>query len=308
MNGKTFYEFFAGGGMARLGLGSEWRCLFANDFDPMKAAVYRENWGDEHFCGNNINDLEPCDLRGCADLAWASFPCQDLSLAGNALGLGTATSQTRSGAFWSLMEGLVAQDRGPKIIVLENVYGALTANQGRDFAVICRCLALAGYQFGASIIDAASFLPQSRPRLFVIAVHGDIQISERLRADGPIASLHPKAMEQALSRIAEVDQLRWVWWNVPRASGARPALLELLEPDHLVQWHRPEDTQKLIQMMSCLNREKLQRMMSSGERCVGTIYKRTRVEGGRRIQRAELRDDGVAGCLRTPGGGSSRLR
>ncbi len=295
--------------MARLGLGSDWRCLFANDFDPMKAATYRDNWGDEHFCGDNINDLEPGDLKGCADLAWASFPCQDLSLAGNAQGLGTADAQTRSGAFWafwSLMEGLSNEKRAPKIIVLENVYGALTANQGRDFAVICRCLALAGYQFGASILDAAAFLPQSRPRMFLVAVRGDIRIPERLRADGPIATLHPKAIEQALSRLAEVDQARWVWWNVPTTSGKAPTLLELLEPDQLVKWHDREDTQKLIQMMSPLNREKLERMVASGVRCVGTIYKRTRVERGSRVQRAELRDDGIAGCLRTPGGGSSR--
>ncbi len=42
---KTFYEFFAGGGMAHAGLGSGWTCAFANDFDEMKASVYAANWG-----------------------------------------------------------------------------------------------------------------------------------------------------------------------------------------------------------------------------------------------------------------------
>ncbi|MFU7529565.1 DNA cytosine methyltransferase [Qipengyuania sp. ASV99] len=309
MNEKTFYEFFAGGGMARLGLGSQWHCLFANDFDRTKAAAYRENWGHEHFRDDDINDLSPSDLSGCADLAWASFPCQDLSLAGNALGLGTATDQTRSGAFWafwSLMEGLAKEKRGPKTIVLENVYGALTANQGQDFSVICRCLSLAGYRFGAVILDAVEFLPQSRPRMFLVAVRGDIQISERLLAYGPVGALHPKAMVTAMARLAEVDQARWVWWKVPSASAKRSSLMELLEPDHVVSWHDDATSSKLINMMSALNRQKLQRMVASGQRSVGTIYKRTRVEGGHRVQRAELRDDGVAGCLRTPGGGSSR--
>ena len=42
-----FFEFFAGGGMVRAGLGSaNWRCRFANDFDHKKSAVYRRNWGD----------------------------------------------------------------------------------------------------------------------------------------------------------------------------------------------------------------------------------------------------------------------
>ena len=50
MNGPgTFYEFFAGAGMARAGLGDRWRCLFANDFDHKKAATYRRNWSAEHL-------------------------------------------------------------------------------------------------------------------------------------------------------------------------------------------------------------------------------------------------------------------
>jgi DNA (cytosine-5)-methyltransferase 1 len=309
MNTKTFYEFFAGGGMARLGLGADWRCQFANDFDSIKAATYQENWGREHFCGDDINHLKPSDLKGCVDLAWASFPCQDLSLAGNALGLGTATEQTRSGAFWafwSLMEGLASESRAPKIIVLENVYGSLTSNRGRDFAIICRCLALAGYRFGAMILDAVDFLPQSRPRMFLVAIRGDVPIPTRLVANGPVGPMHPKAMEQALSRLAEVDQAQWVWWKVPSPSVQRTQLLDLLEPDDVVQWHDKHATSKLVDMMSARNRQKLDRMVSTGTRCVGTIYKRTRVEAGRRVQRAELRDDGVAGCLRTPGGGSSR--
>lgn len=295
--------------MARLGLGADWQCQFANDFDAVKAAAYRENWGCGHFRDDDVNNLKPSDLSGCADLAWASFPCQDLSLAGNAMGLGTAAAQTRSGAFWafwSLMEGLALEGRAPKIIALENVYGALTANKGQDFAVICRCLALAGYRFGAMILDAVAFLPQSRPRMFLVAVRGDIPIPNRLVADRPIGWLHPKAMGQALSLLAGSDQAQWVWWKVPNPVAHRPQLLELLEPDHLVAWHDDEMTQKLIGMMSEINRQKLRRMAATGRRCVGTIYKRTRVERGHRVQRAELRDDGVAGCLRTPGGGSSR--
>jgi DNA (cytosine-5)-methyltransferase 1 len=40
-----YYEFFAGGGMARAGLGSGWTCLFANDIDSKKRASYAANWG-----------------------------------------------------------------------------------------------------------------------------------------------------------------------------------------------------------------------------------------------------------------------
>ena len=74
---KTFYEFFAGGGMARMGLGPDWTCLFANDFDPDKAESYRANWGGEEFFCGDLARVGPEQLPGVADLAWASFPCQD---------------------------------------------------------------------------------------------------------------------------------------------------------------------------------------------------------------------------------------
>ena len=92
----TFYEFFAGGGMARQGLGAGWRCLFANDFDPAKAAAYRENWGGEDLRVGDVWGLGAADLPGRADLVWASSPCQDFSLAGARAGLAGG----RSSAFW----------------------------------------------------------------------------------------------------------------------------------------------------------------------------------------------------------------
>jgi hypothetical protein len=79
-----FYEFFAGGGMARAGLGDGWKCLFANDFDYKKGETYRKNWGDKELRTLDVGKLRTSDLPGSADLAWASFPCQDLSLAGGA--------------------------------------------------------------------------------------------------------------------------------------------------------------------------------------------------------------------------------
>src|SRR3954465_11745503 len=112
----TFYEFFAGGGMARTGLGEGWRCLFANDFDPRKTAVYRDNFGDDDLTQGDVWAVRPDQLPGRADLAWASSPCQDLSLAGRRAGLGGARSSAFWG-FWRLIEALAAEGRAPRTVV-----------------------------------------------------------------------------------------------------------------------------------------------------------------------------------------------
>lgn len=311
MNKLRFFEFFAGGGMARAGLGNGWDCAFANDFDPMKAAAYSANWGDEHFKLADVNTLTTADLPGQADLAWASFPCQDLSVAGNAAGLGTEGAQTRSGAFWAfwrLMLALRREGRAPPVIVLENVYGVLTAHGGRDFAMIGRCLALDGYRFGAVLLDGTLFVPQSRPRIFIIGVRDDLSIPVDLVSEEPISRWHPPAMSAAINRLAEPDLECWHWWQLPLPTALPSELASLIEeqPDG-VKWNNADQTARLIAMMNDVSLAKLAAMKADGKRRVGTIYKRTRPDGtGSRRQRAELRDDNIAGCLRTPGGGSSR--
>ena len=296
--------------MARAGLGSGWECGFANDFCAMKAATYRANWGDVIQLGD-VNDVRAADLPGRADLAWASFPCQDLSLAGNVRGIGTATEQTRSGAFWAfwhIMQGLGREGRAPALVVLENVYGVLTANEGRDFAMIARCLSLEGYRFGAVVMDAVDFLPQSRPRVFIVAVRSSSSIPSRLVANERNARWHPPAMVRAIDRLAEIDQEQWFWLSPPPPPPRIRTLDSVIEDQPRgVEWHTTAATQKLIAMMNASSLVRLERMRAAPDRKIGTIYKRTRVdEAGKRVQRAELRDDQIAGCLRTPGGGSSR--
>src|SRR5215469_8668588 len=96
MGALRFYDFFAGAGLAALGLGDQWACVWANDIDPKKAAVYKANFPDDHFFLGDVAEFTAADLPNSTQLAWASFPCQDLSLAGWRRGL----SADRSGAFW----------------------------------------------------------------------------------------------------------------------------------------------------------------------------------------------------------------
>jgi DNA (cytosine-5)-methyltransferase 1 len=302
----TFYEFFAGGGMARAGLGDGWRCAFANDFDPKKATSYKANWGDAELKVGDIHALRLSDLPGQADLAWASFPCQDLSLAGNGKGL----AGERSGAFWgfwTLMNGLKADSRAPALLVLENVTGALTANKGKDFGELCRALKLLGYSYGALVIDAVRFLPQSRPRLFIVAVRAGHSIPAFLRGDGPQPEWSPLALTRAHAALSPDLRPSWIWWRLPNPLPVKLSLIDVIEAEPTgVRWHKAEETARLVSMMSRQNLWKLGAAKAERKRVVGTIYKRTREDEGERRQRAELRFDGVAGCLRTPGGGSSR--
>lgn len=298
-----FYEFFAGGGMARLGLGPDWRCLFANDIDPKKAAAYRANFaGAPELREGDVAALTPADLPGVADLAWASFPCQDLSLAGQRGGL----DAERSGAFWPfwrLVEGLIAEGRAPRLIALENVSGALTSHDGADFRAIAAAFVEAGYRFGALVIDAARFLPQSRPRLFILgtgAAHV-LPPTRQTAAHNPL--WHPVALRAQVAQLPDACRRRWVWWTLPAPPPRTAVFADLLETEPRgVDWHTPEQTRHLLGLMTDAHRAKVATAQAAGRRMVGGVYKRIR--DGK--QRAEVRFDDLAGCLRTPSGGSSR--
>lgn len=303
----TFYEFFAGGGMVRAGLGKAWHCVFANDFDHKKSRSYERNWGTGVLKTADIRTLQPADIPGRADLAWASFPCQDLSLAGGGAGL----KGDRSGTFWpfwDLMQGLIREDRAPNMIVLENVCGTLTSHGGKDFAAICSTFEQAGYLFGAVVIDAALFVPQSRPRLFMIGVCAGTCIPAELTGAGASEQWHPRPLRTALDKLPAKAKENWVWWRMPPPPLNRSRFADVIEDEPTgVNWHSKAETTRLLDMMSTVNRAKVEQAKRAGRRMVGTIYKRTRVdENGFKVQRAEIRFDDIAGCLRTPAGGSSR--
>lgn len=294
--------------MAGLGLGPEWECLFANDIDAKKAASYRQNHhGGSELLLKDVAQVRLGELPGAADLVWASFPCQDLSLAGNGAGL----AGKRSGMFkpfWQLMRGLHAEARGPKVIALENVYGAITSNGGRDFATLAAAFSGLGYRFGAVVVDAVHFLPQSRPRFFMIGVRGDLAIPDGLTGDGPSGLWHPPALVEGCNLLSNAAAARWQWWHLPTPPARNIHLAGLIEEQPTgVSWHTKAETKKLLSMMTDHNLKKVDAAAQSGERVVGTIYKRTRTDAqGIKRQRAEVRFDQIAGCLRTPAGGSSR--
>ena len=300
--------------MARAGLGDSWNCLFANDFDQIKVETYEANWGTGEIAHRDVASLALSDLPAdVVDLVWASFPCQDLSLAGSYRGLGQERDQvaTRSGTFWpfwKLIRGLAQGGRAPRAIVLENVYGCLRSRKGRDFASIASALSELDYRFGAAVIDAAHFVPQSRPRVFFLAFRGDQRIPASLSAERPQEIWHPAALAEAYDGIPTAAKRNWIWWNISQPLERNSTFADLMEEaPTTVKWHAAAHTNYILSLMSPLNRQKVSEAIRSGRRMVGAVYRRTRPdETGIKRQRAEVRFDDVAGCLRTPAGGSSR--
>ena len=184
-------------GLMRAGLE---RCgietVFANDIDRAKAALYRENWGGGEFLLADIRDLRGKDVPA-VDLATASFPCVDLSLAGYRAGL----NGTRSGVVFEFLRILDEMEQKPTFAMLENVQGFLTANGGRDFSDVTSALEEIGYTVSHISLNAASFVPQSRVRVFVL---GDRGVSPPLLPPPP---------EGHDGRLADVVRDDLPWWG-----------------------------------------------------------------------------------------------
>lgn len=292
--------------MVRAGFGADWRCVFSNDNDPLKISSYRENWSSEHLVPGDIKSVTADQVPDNLTLAWASSPCQNFSSAGLGDGLSGASSSVFT-QWWDLIASKTALGREPKIVVLENVVGLLKSRGGLDFKLICEGFVKCGYRFGVAVIDAINFLPQSRPRIFLIAVKVDIEFPGSLRSDKPISRWHPPHLVNAVEYLPEDLRCKHVWWRMPESVCRTSTLADfMLHENASLVWHTRDQTLKLLDSMTPTNLEKLIKAKKNGSLIIGTLYRRMRSIDGVNKSRAEVRFDGVAGCLRASDGGSSR--
>jgi len=299
---KTVAEFFAGIGLMRVGLEKAgWDVIFANDIDRDKFEMYSGHFGNgnSHILLGDIHNLKPEQIP-TVSMATASFPCNDLSLAGMRKGL----QGKQSSSFWEFMRILDEMDsRRPPIVLLENVAGFLTSHEGRDFQAALLALNRLGYAVDAIIIDASRFVPQSRVRLFVIGTlsnsHAKWKIQDSLRFYE--SDVRPKALAEFIFTHPEIV------WNIrqlPSLPKSPMALSNIIEnlPDDSDFWWDDKRRDYLVNQMSEKHAGQLQQMIRARKWSYGTVFRRIRK--GRSM--AELRTDGLAGCLRTPRGGSGR--
>lgn len=296
----TCAEYFAGIGLVRLGLEQVgWNVVFANDWAHSKFEMYSAHFKDasKHYKVQDIFSICPADIPNTI-LATASFPCIDLSLAGNLAGI----DGRHSSAFWGFTQILDSQVSKPKFVMLENVVGWLTSNSGQDFRITIQELNRLGYACDVFTIDAAHFVPQSRPRIFVIGIQTSNVNQDIFTFSKRSSSLKTQALEKAV--IANLD-LYWHFLNVPSPPEKTKTDLSFVVEnisDDDDRWWTDNEVKRHLNMMSLINLTYLRGLQDLSRYSYCPMYRRVR--GGQ--QRAELRKDGLAGCLRTARGGSSR--
>lgn len=283
----SFLDFFAGSGLVSEALKRYFKPAWANDICPKKSVVYAANHDKGYFHLGSISEVNGATLPQ-AQLSWASFPCQDLSLAGRMGGIDAA----RSGLVWQWLRVMDEMDRRPPVVVAENVTGLLSARGGEDYRLLHEALTDRGYRVGPVVLDASHWVPQSRQRVFVIGVRGDVDIDDA--SDWRRTWAHTKSLMTAVRDLEDV-----VLWRLPKPPARKSTLEDII--DFTAQTHERVVAARNISLIPERHWNRLQTELKTGRRVV-TGYKRTR--NGQ--QCLELRFDGVAGCLRTPEGGSSR--
>ena len=313
---KKFVEFFAGVGLVREGLNkSNWDCVWANDISTDKKDTYIENFGDNDFWLGDIWDivdntnLIPNDIF----LYTASFPCTDLSVAGNQAGLAGEQSGTLN-ALIEIIKNKKNLDSAPKVILLENVRGFLTSYKGKDVEQTVRSFSKLGYFVDIIELDAIDFSAQSRPRIFLIAVEESLaQHTMKIKDDKKLFDSwwldfekEPTLRSEKIKNIIlNSESLNWglLEFSLPNKSTIRLAdIIDTKITDDSSLWWSEDRKNHLYEQMSINHKLALNKMLQGSIFSYGTVYRRMRK--GKSM--AELRTDGFAGCLRTPKGGSSK--
>lgn len=292
----TAAEFFAGIGLVRLALERQgWQVAYANDIDTAKAEMYWHNWPkDDHLHVGDIHEIKIRDVPTC-DLFTASFPCNDLSIAGRREGL----NGKESSAFWGFIRILrELKSRRPRLVLLENVVGFLQSHKGKDFEQATLALNELGYTVDAFILNAMRWTPQSRARLFIIGALDEDPERDTL-------AMTSDARPDALVEFINTHQhIRWRLRELPPLPKPTARLVDIVErlPDSDEHWWSDERAEYFFNQLSERHLADAKRMMAGRNYTYATAFRRVR--HGRSM--AELRTDGIAGCLRTPRGGSGR--
>jgi len=278
-----------------------WRVAFANDICEKKREMYEKHFGvSSHFSLGDIHKLLPETIPD-VDLATASFPCTDLSNAGGRAGL----SGKQSSAYWGLIDLLgKLGERRPKVVLLENVTAFLSSHKGQDFRMAMEALNSLGYSVDPFVINAESFVPQSRDRLFVVArLNPDSLPATELAEPAVFYQDHLRPRKLA-EFILDNPQIHWDLRKMPPLPKRQYDLSAIIDDldDTDPAWWSQQRAEYLFQQMAPSHKQAAEAMIADDTIRYGTVFRRMR----NKRSTAEMRRDGIAGCLRTPKGGSAR--
>jgi DNA (cytosine-5)-methyltransferase 1 len=163
MNEPTFVSLFRGIGGFDLGLSrAGWKGIWSNDNNKYSNQIYHKHFPETQGYDGDIQDVEAKDIPS-HDLLCGGFPCPSFSLAGKRKGF----SDVRGKMFFEVVR--IARIKQPTLLLLENVKGLLSNNQGRTFGTILEELGNIGYWCEWQVIDSDHFgVPQNRERVFIV--------------------------------------------------------------------------------------------------------------------------------------------
>jgi DNA (cytosine-5)-methyltransferase 1 len=161
-----FIDLFAGIGGIRIPfdeLGGE--CVFSSEWDKFSQETYQANF--KHKPSGDITQI-PVDSIPGHDVLLAGFPCQPFSNAGFKKGF----ADTRGALFFNIEK--IIEFHKPKVVLLENVKGFRSHDNGRTFETVKHCLTKLNYKVYDQVLNAKDFgLPQNRERLYIVALLGN---------------------------------------------------------------------------------------------------------------------------------------
>jgi len=143
------------------GDGGRFRCAGYIDSDKFCVRSYNAIFGEEHE-PRDAREVPPGEIPG-HDLLCAGFPCQSFSIAGERKGL----EDTRGTLFFEIAR--IAGAKEPEVLLLENVRGLLSHDEGLTFQVILESLDELGYFVEWQVLNSKRFgVPQNRERVFIV--------------------------------------------------------------------------------------------------------------------------------------------
>jgi len=177
----TFIDLFAGIGGMRLGFESAGgKCIFTSEWNKFSRQTYQENFEGDHDIVGDITRIDEANIPA-HDVLLAGFPCQPFSIAGvskkNALGQPHGFECETQGTLFFDIERIIEAHR-PAAFLLENVKNLKSHDKGNTYRVITDTLRdKLGYHIDARVVNAKSFLPQNRERIFIAGFREDVNFS-----------------------------------------------------------------------------------------------------------------------------------